>query len=159
MFNTLRNCFLIFPKAVTMYLSTRENPRSIGNSILEINSGFVERFVKKKCSITPNPAWVARVRGGPGVVTGWVFPVFQIYKKTRVEVFACLGSSHGFLSTIFGILRKFWVDIGKNFFQKIFFQDQKKSRRKISKNISDFFLNKKSKFWKIENLKIWSNPY
>ena len=39
--------FLIFPKAVTMYLSTRENPRSIGNSILEINSGFVERFVKK----------------------------------------------------------------------------------------------------------------
>ena len=39
-----------------------------------------------------------------------------------VEVFARLGSSYGFLSMIFGILGKFWIDIGvqKNFIEKIF---------------------------------------
>ena len=62
------------------------------------------------------------------MVTGWVFPVFQIYNKARVEVFACLGSSHGFLSTIFGILDKFWIL--KIFFEKIFYFSKSK---KISK--------------------------
>ena len=65
--------------------------------------------------------------------------MFQIYKKTRVEVFACLGSSHGFLSTIFGIMRKFCVDIGKNFFQEIFFQDQKKFAKKKFEKYFGFF--------------------
>ena len=33
-------------------------------------------------------------------------------KTLRVEVFACLGSSDGFLSAIFGIFGKFRIDIG-----------------------------------------------
>ena len=37
---------------------------------------------------------------------GWPH-VFQIYKQTKVDVFAYLGSSHGFLSTIFGIMGTF----------------------------------------------------
>ena len=75
-------------------------------------------------------------------------------KQTIVEVFACLDSSHGFLSTIFGILGKFWIDIGKNIFRKyIFFKTKKKSWKKL-KIFSDFFLTKKWKFWKIEILKI-----
>ena len=130
-----------------MYLSTRENPRSIGNSILEINSGFVERFVKKVLhnseSRVSSPGQ-RRSWGGHW----WVFPVFQIYKKTRVEVFACLGSSHDFLSTIFGILRNFWVDIGKNFFQKIFFQHQKIFAKKNFENIIGFFSEQKIKILK-----------
>ena len=42
---------------------------------------------------------------------------FQIYKKLIVDVFVCLGSSADFLSAIFGIYGKFWIDIGvqKNF--------------------------------------------
>ena len=42
-------------------------------------------------------------------------------KKRSREVFASLGSSHGFLSMIFGILGKFWIDIGKNILQKNIF--------------------------------------
>ena len=45
--------------------------------------------------------------------------VFQIHKQTIVEVFACLGSSHGFLSMIFGILNKFWIL--KIFIRKTYF--------------------------------------
>ena len=85
--------------------------------------------------------------------------MFQIYKKTRVEVFACLGSSHGFLSTIFGILRKFWVDIGKHFFQKIIFQDQKIfAKKKFGKHFQIFFKTKIEilKNRKVENSKSWN---
>ena len=71
-------------------------------------------------------------------------------KQTIVEVFACLGSSHGFLSTIFGILGKFWIDIGKNIFRKyIFFKTKKKW-----KYFQFFFSDKKWKFWKIEIFEI-----
>ena len=42
-------------------------------------------------------------------------------KKRRRDEFASLGSSHGFLSMIFGILEKFGIDIGKKIFSKIFF--------------------------------------
>ena len=78
-------------------------------------------------------------------------------QKTRVEVFACLGSSHGFLSTIFGILRKFWVDIGKNLFQKIIFKTKKISR-KNEVEIFQIFSDQKIeilKNQKIENFDHW----
>ena len=74
-------------------------------------------------------------------------------KQTIVEVFACLDSSHGFLSTIFGILGKFWIDIGKNIFRKYFFQDQNFFWKKM-KIFSVFFSDKKWNFWEIEILEI-----
>ena len=48
--------------------------------------------------------------------------------KELVGVFASLDSPHGFLSMIFGILGKFWIDIGV---QTIF--HRKKFRRKKAK--------------------------
>ena len=85
-------------------------------------------------------------------------------KQTIVEVFACLDSSHGFLSTIFGILGKFWIDIGKNIFRKyIFFKTF--FFGKTWKYFQFFFLTKnenfeKSKFWKFRNFgrfsKFWN---
>ena len=83
----------------------------------------------------------------------------NVIQKTRVEIFTCLGSSHDFLTTIFGILRIFVVGIGKQYFQKIFFQDQKFFAKKFfSKHVQIFFQNKnwnfeKSKSWKFEKLK------
>ena len=47
-------------------------------------------------------------------------------KTLRVEVFACLGSSDGFLSAIFGIFGKFRIDIDKNIFETLFFSRSKK---------------------------------
>ena len=46
------------------------------------------------------------------------FRVFLVYIESfyNVEVFARLGSSHSFLSMIFGILMKFWIDIGEKVF-------------------------------------------
>ena len=42
-----------------------------------------------------------------------------------IEVFAWLGSSHGFLSMIFGIFGKFWIDIGVQKISEILFRDKK----------------------------------
>ena len=74
-------------------------------------------------------------------------------KQTIVEVFACLGSSHGFLSTIFGILGKFWIDIGKNIFRKYIFFKTKKNLDKIEKYFQIFFWQK-MKILKNQNFKI-----
>ena len=53
-----------------------------------------------------------------------------VTKKRSREVFASLGSSHGFLSMIFGILGKFWIDIDKNILQKNIFSRSKNFREK-----------------------------
>ena len=93
------------------------------------------------------------VPGPPEYGSGRPRTMYNI-KQTIVEVFACLDSSHGFLSTIFGILGKFWIDIGKNIFRKyIFFKTKKKSWNKM-KIFSVFFSDKKWKFWEIEILEI-----
>ena len=65
---------------------------------------------------------------------------------------------------MFGILKKFWIDIGENIFEKIFFQDQNKFLGKIWKYFRCFSDKKSkfrklkilgiSKFWNFENLEI-----
>ena len=62
-----------------------------------------------------------------------MFSFFKYTKKLVVDVLACLGASADFISAIFGIYGKFWIDIGV----------QKKFRRKI------FRRKKIEKFWKI----------
>ena len=100
------------------------------------------------------------VPGAPEYGPGRPRTMYNI-KQTIVEVFACLGSSHGFLSTIFGILRKFWIDIGKNIFRKYFFSRPKKILEQNEKN-QFLFLTKnenfeKSKFQNFENLPKFRN--
>ena len=58
---------------------------------------------------------------------------FKYTKKLVVEVLACLGSSADFLSVIFGIYGKFWIDIGvqKNFVGKFFVEKNSNFFRKI----------------------------
>ena len=52
---------------------------------------------------------------------------------------------------IFGILRKFWIDVVKNKIEKKFFQNEKKSEQKHLKNIFGFFPKFEQKNRKIEN--------
>ena len=73
-----------------------------------------------------------------------------------------LNLSHDFLSAIFGILRKFRIDIGIFFSKHIFFRNEKKSREKMFWEKMRFFLQKqilrffsieksfKIDFWKID---------
>ena len=72
-----------------------------------------------------------------------------------VEVFARLGSSHSFLSMIFGILGKFWVDIGKKnlkhiFEKKIRYKKNRDDKKIFPKNLKKYFFEKSTfwKFWK-----------
>ena len=74
-----------------------------------------------------------------------------------MEVFARLGSPHGFLSKIFGISVNFWIDIGEKYFFEKYFRDKIISRRKKliffwRKNMIFFEKSKFRKFWK---LKFW----
>ena len=83
----------------------------------------------------------------------------QICTKTwHLVLFVFLPCSRNFLSTIFGIFGKFRIDIVKNKFETIFFQNEKKSVQKTKKI---FFRDKKNveknsmkKSMKIENSKI-----
>ena len=52
-------------------------------------------------------------------------------KKLHFFYFVTLNSSHDFLSVIFGFLSKFGIDIGKNIFSKLFFWNEKQSRKKL----------------------------
>ena len=90
-------------------------------------------------------------------VISLLWPGLNIMSPLRSRgVFACLGPSHGFLSTIFGILRKFWVDIGKKYFQKTyFFKTKKIATKKIWKN-ENFEKPKIRKFWKSKFRKNWN---
>ena len=89
------------------------------------------------------------VRGPPEYGPGRPRTMYNI-KQIVVEVFACLGSSHGFLSTIFGILGKFWIDIGKNIFRKYFFSRPKKILEQ-NENIFSFFFWQKIKILRNRN--------
>ena len=53
-----------------------------------------------------------------------------------------LNLSHDFLSAIFGILRKFRIDIGIFFSKHIFFRNEKQSREKKFLRKNEFFLQK-----------------
>ena len=63
-------------------------------------------------------------------------------KTWHLVLFVFLPCSRNFLSTIFGIFGKFRIDIVKNKFEKIFFQNEKKSVQKTKKY---FFEIKKSR--------------
>ena len=75
---------------------------------------------------------------------------------------AALNLSHDFLSAIFGILRKFRIDIGIFFSNNIFFRNEKTSREKCfekkieilrAKTDFEIFSIEKSfkiDFWKID---------
>ena len=89
------------------------------------------------------------VPGAPEYGPGRPRTMYNI-KQTIVEVFACLGSSHGFLSTIFGILGKFWIDIGKNIFRKYIFFKTKFFLEK-NENIVSFFFWQKMKILRNRN--------
>ena len=89
------------------------------------------------------------VPGAPEYGPGRPRTMYNI-KQTIVEVFECLGSSHGFLSTIFGILGKFWIDIGKNIFRKYIFSRPKKILEQ-NENIFSFFFWQKMKILRNRN--------
>ena len=75
-----------------------------------------------------------------------------LFCKRILGVFACLESSHGFLSMIFGFLGKFWIDIAKKI--DFFFKIKKistKNRKIFSRTFSK--ISKISKFRKIGILK------
>ena len=80
-----------------------------------------------------------------------------------VEVFARLGSSHSFLSMIFGILGKFWVDIGKKnlkhiFEKKIRYKKNRDDKKIFPKNLKKYFFEK-STFWKFWKSKLSKNRH
>ena len=77
-----------------------------------------------------------------------------------IGVFAWLGSSDSFLSMIFGIFGKFWIDIGEEKKSKNVFRRQKQFSTKIFENVFSkkmtLFEKKKTKNLKIEILKIFT---
>ena len=62
-----------------------------------------------------------------------------------------LNLSHDFLSAIFGILRKFRIDIGIFFSKHIFFEMKKNREKKCFEKKWDFFC--KNRFWDFFQLK------
>ena len=63
-------------------------------------------------------------------------------KKLDLAFFMSLASSHAVLSMIFGILGKFWIDIGENIFSRFFFRDEKCFPKMLFSKILE-------NFWKI----------
>ena len=86
-----------------------EKQKNFGARLLDLCDQFAgshQRCSKNDQNLAGAP-YGGGVREGSEEVTRLVPHVFQIYKQTKVDAFACLGSSHGFLNTIFGIMGTF----------------------------------------------------